>query len=832
MRLVTLTKCAWPVGRYEHSHWNLFNESASSSHVPPHEIYQRDQPLAIGNATDVLGGTTLWYEAGTRPSTCTLVDGSMALLLGRWTSWQDRVSVLLSSQNTVPMAKELIEHAAAWSRPCQVEVAAVAALERAVRDTVAWEARVNEVIEGGVSDSDGSAVQVWRCRLPPNPSCTPRSYSRARACVPQKLLEDQAQLPLRPSKSCTTKLAKLQTEERWVLRTTRALEEGASYRTLASLYQELKSSTYNRRSDIASRLRTTLQAATTLWERVQALVLAEDTLTLTRTRRDAPEAEAATAGPAKDGKPSVADVRALLADVQASAVSIPYADKLVEAVARIDACTDAAARVAAEVEAMHLPAAPLGLDGSDGAKAEAAVSARVAALLTDAVSCVADLGAVVQRLERLRAVVEWRAAARRALAQPRIPVGDLVQLLQPASLPAALASSPDAGSGDDGVKPTVPPAVAECQAVIDRAKEWATSVAPAMADFPVIGDRKAQLATIVDAAHASQVTAAIQATIDKLEAALQAAADGTTLDSPYEDCVAAAIEVVRAALVAMDTLADQPSLDVASAALDYLPAVDESGPPAPAPDTDTDTATDADADAAAVDSQLVAIVPSLQWCDEPAFRAGVRRMLRFVVDLRDGVYDERAAAQTWNRRAHRIIKATSGGAAGAGAGGGARLVKYSELTELLDKGASNLFKPRASTLASLRAIAEPARLWEAKATAALHTRVDDNRAKQLLNEGHAVRILMPTMERLSARSRALEWHTRAKLTLNRFKQHTPERELAMLVTQGNAAVAGAYDPASPVQVRWVALRCVALRCVWLPPVCVWCSLPASWLVCS
>ena len=63
--MVTLTKCAWPVGRYEHSHWNLFNESASSSHVPPHEIYQRDQPLAIGNATDVLGGTTLWYEAGT-----------------------------------------------------------------------------------------------------------------------------------------------------------------------------------------------------------------------------------------------------------------------------------------------------------------------------------------------------------------------------------------------------------------------------------------------------------------------------------------------------------------------------------------------------------------------------------------------------------------------------------------------------------------------------------------------------------------------------------------------------------------------------------------------
>mgnify|MGYP006902775577 CR=1 FL=1 len=98
----------------------------------------------------------------------------------------------------------------------------------------------------------------------PQPCCTPRPYSRARACVLQKLLEDQAQLPLRPSKSCTTKLAKLQTEERWVLRTTRALEEGASYRTLASLYQELKSSTYNRRSDIASRLRTTLQAPTTL----------------------------------------------------------------------------------------------------------------------------------------------------------------------------------------------------------------------------------------------------------------------------------------------------------------------------------------------------------------------------------------------------------------------------------------------------------------------------------------------------------------------------------------------------------------------------------------
>ena len=51
----------------------------------------------------------------------------------------------------------------------------------------------------------------------------------------------------------------------------------------------------------------------------------------------------------------------------------------------------------------------------------------------------------------------------------------------------------------------------------------------------------------------------------------------------------------------------------------------------------------------------------------------------------------------------------------------------------------------------------------------------------------------PPSSALSARSRALEWHTRAKLTLNRFKQHTPERELAMLVTQGNAAVAGAYE---------------------------------------
>ena len=56
-----------PKGRkYEHSHWNLFNESQSSSHVPPAApLLASQQPLAIGNATDVLGGTTLWYTQGT-----------------------------------------------------------------------------------------------------------------------------------------------------------------------------------------------------------------------------------------------------------------------------------------------------------------------------------------------------------------------------------------------------------------------------------------------------------------------------------------------------------------------------------------------------------------------------------------------------------------------------------------------------------------------------------------------------------------------------------------------------------------------------------------------
>jgi len=55
--------CTLPY-RYEHSHWNLFNISCSSSHVPPPQAAASPR-LVVGNATDVLFGTTPWYAANT-----------------------------------------------------------------------------------------------------------------------------------------------------------------------------------------------------------------------------------------------------------------------------------------------------------------------------------------------------------------------------------------------------------------------------------------------------------------------------------------------------------------------------------------------------------------------------------------------------------------------------------------------------------------------------------------------------------------------------------------------------------------------------------------------